>query len=147
MEEWKWRGVPVWSRGGILCTGETYKDKVKLTFPKGSIEPGESLVAAAKREMFEEAGLRGKVKRKSRPLCYMATSKDIEPVLYFLFRITDEASSWPEKDVRRRVFTPLEGMQSLPLGDAPRTLLKQLYRVSRFTRTTDGKNVKLKKTA
>ncbi|MCC4245699.1 DUF1801 domain-containing protein [Stappia indica] len=36
VEEWKWRGVPVWSRGGILCTGETYKDKVKLTFPKGA---------------------------------------------------------------------------------------------------------------
>ena len=36
VEEWKWRGVPVWSRGGILCTGETYKDKVKLTFAKGA---------------------------------------------------------------------------------------------------------------
>ena len=35
VEEWKWR-VPVWSRGGILCTGETYKDKVKLTFAEGA---------------------------------------------------------------------------------------------------------------
>ncbi len=35
-EEWKWRGVPVWSHGGIVCTGETYKDKVKLTFAKGA---------------------------------------------------------------------------------------------------------------
>ena len=35
-EEWKWRGVPVWSSHGILCTGETYKDKVKLTFAKGA---------------------------------------------------------------------------------------------------------------
>jgi hypothetical protein len=32
VEEWKWRGVPVWSDGGILCTGETYKDTVKMTF-------------------------------------------------------------------------------------------------------------------
>ena len=32
----KWRGVPVWSRGGILCTGETYKEVVKLTFAKGA---------------------------------------------------------------------------------------------------------------
>ena len=39
VEEWKWRGVPVWSRGGILCTGETYKDKVKLTFAKGARLP------------------------------------------------------------------------------------------------------------
>lgn len=36
IEEWKWRGVPVWSRDGILCTGETYKEVVKLTFAKGA---------------------------------------------------------------------------------------------------------------
>jgi hypothetical protein len=38
VEEWKW-GVPVWSHGGILCTGETYNDKVKLTFAKGASLP------------------------------------------------------------------------------------------------------------
>jgi hypothetical protein len=36
VEEWKWRGVPVWSDGGIICTGETYKALVKLTFAKGA---------------------------------------------------------------------------------------------------------------
>jgi hypothetical protein len=41
VEEWKWvkatnPGVPVWSHGGIICTGETYKDKVKLTFARGA---------------------------------------------------------------------------------------------------------------
>ncbi len=36
IEEWKWRGVPVWSHNGILCTGETYKERVKLTFAKGA---------------------------------------------------------------------------------------------------------------
>jgi len=36
VEEWKWRGVPVWSHGGIICTGETYKSLVKLTFMKGA---------------------------------------------------------------------------------------------------------------
>ena len=36
IEEWKWRGVPVWSRAGIICTGETYKTVVKLTFAKGA---------------------------------------------------------------------------------------------------------------
>ena len=35
-EEWKWRGVPVWSHGGIVCTGETYRNVVKLTFAKGA---------------------------------------------------------------------------------------------------------------
>jgi hypothetical protein len=36
VEEWKWRGVPVWEDAGILCTGETYKSVVKLTFAKGA---------------------------------------------------------------------------------------------------------------
>lgn len=36
VEEWKWRGVPVWSHRGIICTGETYKRVVKLTFAKGA---------------------------------------------------------------------------------------------------------------
>jgi hypothetical protein len=36
VEEWKWRGVPVWSRDGIICTGETYKSVVKITFAKGA---------------------------------------------------------------------------------------------------------------
>src|SRR5262245_45799990 len=36
VEEWKWRGTPVWSHGGIVCTGETYKNVVKMTFPKGA---------------------------------------------------------------------------------------------------------------
>lgn len=36
VETWKWRGVPVWEQGGILCTGETYKAVVKLTFAKGA---------------------------------------------------------------------------------------------------------------
>ena len=36
LETWKWRGVPVWEHNGIICTGETYKDKVKLTFAKGA---------------------------------------------------------------------------------------------------------------
>ena len=36
VEEWKWRGVPVWEHAGIICTGETYKTVVKLTFAKGA---------------------------------------------------------------------------------------------------------------
>src|SRR5262245_56723110 len=36
VEEWKWRGVPVWYHAGMICTGETYKNVVKMTFPKGA---------------------------------------------------------------------------------------------------------------
>ena len=40
VEEWKWRGTPVWSCDGILCTGETYKQVVKLTFARGAAPQG-----------------------------------------------------------------------------------------------------------
>jgi hypothetical protein len=36
VEEWKWRGTPIWSHAGIICTGETYKDVVKMTFARGA---------------------------------------------------------------------------------------------------------------
>jgi hypothetical protein len=55
IEEWKWRGVPVWSRGGILCTGETYKTVVKMTFAKGAALPDPA-------RLFN-AGLDGNVRR------------------------------------------------------------------------------------
>jgi hypothetical protein len=42
IEEWKWRGVPVWSHAGIICTGETYKNVVKMTFAKGASLAGPS---------------------------------------------------------------------------------------------------------
>jgi hypothetical protein len=42
VEEWKWRGVPVWEHAGIICTGETYKEAVKLTFAKGAALPDPS---------------------------------------------------------------------------------------------------------
>jgi hypothetical protein len=55
VEEWKWRGVPVWSHAGIICTGETYKNVVKMTFAKGaSLEDPSSLF---------NSSLEGKVRR------------------------------------------------------------------------------------
>lgn len=42
IEEWKWMGTPVWSHAGVLCTGESYKDKIKLTFLKGAALPDPS---------------------------------------------------------------------------------------------------------
>jgi hypothetical protein len=42
VEEWKWRGIPVWSHDGMICTGETYKSVMKLTFAKGAALPDPS---------------------------------------------------------------------------------------------------------
>ncbi len=50
VEEWKWRGVPVWEHAGIICTGETYKAIVKLTFAKGASlkDPQASLIPVSR---------------------------------------------------------------------------------------------------
>jgi hypothetical protein len=87
VEEWKWRGVPVWSHDGIICTGETYKNVVKLTFMKGAslkdpaglfnsslegnarraidIREGEKIDAKALKELVREAvGVNTAGKRK-----------------------------------------------------------------------------------
>jgi hypothetical protein len=94
VEEWKWAkatspGIPVWSHGGIVCTGETYKDKVKMTFAKGAalkdpeslfnsslegnvrraidIHEGEKIKEAALKDLIRAAvavNLRGKTKRR-----------------------------------------------------------------------------------
>ena len=55
VEEWKWMGTPVWSRDGILCTGETYKSVVKLTFARGA--------ALADPERLFNASLEGNARR------------------------------------------------------------------------------------
>ncbi|ADW71058.1 DUF1801 domain-containing protein [Granulicella tundricola] len=75
VEEWKWRGVPVWSHDGIICTGETYKKVVKLTFARGAALDdvaglfNSSLDGNVRRaldiqegETLDEAGLKGLVR-------------------------------------------------------------------------------------
>lgn len=92
VEEWKWRGTPVFSHGGIVCTGETYKNVVKMTFAKGAALPdpcglfnssldgnvrraidiheGEKVDEAALQDLIRAAvalNLKGKIKPKPKP--------------------------------------------------------------------------------
>src|SRR5271154_5709966 len=75
VEEWKWRGVPIWEHDGIICTGETYKDYVKTTFAKGaSLDDPSSLFNASlegdtrraidfhKGDKFNEAALKALIR-------------------------------------------------------------------------------------
>jgi hypothetical protein len=100
VEEWKWRGTPVWSHGGIVCTGETYKNVVKMTFAKGAsvkdpsrlfnssldgnvrraidIHEGDKVDAAALKDLIRAAvalNLQGKSKDKSKMKPGRASSK------------------------------------------------------------------------
>ena len=119
-------------RGIEFCLVSSRRHKGKMTFPKGIVQRGEALVAAAKRELFEEAGLRGKVKQKSQPVCYHPRTKGEESVLYFLIKVTEVAEIWPEADQRTRVFATLGNFKGLSLGDAPRQLRRHLKRLPRF---------------
>lgn len=89
VEEWKWMGTPVWSQDGILCTGESYKAVVKLTFAKGAalkdpaklfnasldgntrraidIRQGEEIDAEAFRALIQEAATLNAASRKAKP--------------------------------------------------------------------------------
>ena len=127
--------------GGIeICLVSSRRHKGKLTLPKGEVKQGETLVAAVKRELFEEAGLHGKVKQTSRPLCFAARSRLCDPVFYFLVNITDVKGKWPESAERKRVFTRLDGMSDLPLGDAPKALLRQIRRLPLFRKKSTTNN-------
>src|SRR6059036_742167 len=100
VEEWKWMGTPIWSHGGIICTGETYKNVVKMTFPKGAalkdpsglfnssldgnarrasdIHEGDKVDEAALKDLIRAAvalNLKGKNKPKPKPKPRRASSK------------------------------------------------------------------------
>ena len=100
VEEWKWMGTPIWSHGGIICTGETYKSVVKLTFAKGAalqdpaglfnsslegnvrraidIREGEAIDESALKELVRAAVALNLLKNESKPKPRRAGGKRAE---------------------------------------------------------------------
>ena len=118
------------AKGTEICLVSSRKHKGTLTFPKGWVHEGESLVKAVKRELLEEAGLKGKVKRKRRPVyVHEGDNSEYVPVLYFLVKIKKSEDVWREMNERKRVFAELRDFGKLPLGAAPRAMHRRLSRI------------------
>ena len=75
VEEWKWRGTPVWSHDGIICTGETYKSVVKMTFAKGaSLEDPSGLFNSSRKETSGARSTFTKATRLTRRLSRLSSA-------------------------------------------------------------------------
>ena len=91
-----------------LCLVSSRRHRDTLTLPKGIVKSNETLVKAAARELFEEAGVSGKVKRKAHPLLFVSKKPAVDDILYFFVEIQHVRQNWPEADLRRRVFLTLD---------------------------------------
>lgn len=118
--------------GVEVCLVSSRRHDGRLTFPKGVVKTGERLVSAVKRELFEEAGLRGSVKRKSRPICFHGHPGEVDPVLYFLVKVKKVASKWPEMDQRDRLFMRVEQLDGLSLSEGAEGIVKQVKKIPRL---------------
>ena len=91
-----------------LCFVSSRRHRDTLTLPKGIVKSNETLTKAAARELFEEAGVSGKVKRKAHPLLFVSKKPAVDDILYFFVKIQHVRQNWPEADLRRRVFLTLD---------------------------------------
>lgn len=96
------------ANGVELCFVSSRRHKGALTLPKGIVKSNEKLAKAAVRELFEEAGVKGKVMKKAHPLLFASKKPEIDDVLYFFVKIQDVRQNWPEANLRTRVFLTLD---------------------------------------
>ncbi|MBL6849999.1 MAG: NUDIX domain-containing protein [Planktomarina temperata] len=116
------------ANGVELCFVSSRRHKGAITLPKGIVKPNEQLAKAATRELFEEAGVTGKVKRKSYPLFFTSNTIGIEDILYFFVKITAVQENWPEANHRNRVFLTVNEASSRATSQGTREVLNCLMR-------------------
>ena len=114
------------SKGIEICLVSSRRHDGTKTLPKGYCKENESLPKAALRELFEEAGILGKVNYKSRPILYSPKNNVADEVLYFFVETIKIVSHWPEKKQRKRIFVTLEEAVALKTSKAARKILKEL---------------------
>lgn len=114
------------ANGVELCFVSSRRHKGIITLPKGIVKPNEQLTKAATRELFEEAGVTGKVKRKSYPLFFTSNKVGIEDILYFFVKITAVEENWPEANHRNRVFLTVNEASSRATSQGTKKIINLL---------------------
>ncbi|XDZ64346.1 NUDIX hydrolase [Alphaproteobacteria bacterium LSUCC0396] len=114
------------ANGVELCFVSSRRHKGIITLPKGIVKPNEQLTKAATRELFEEAGITGKVKRKSYPLLFTSNKIGIEDILYFFVKITAVEENWPEANHRNRVFLTVNEASSRATSQGTKKIINLL---------------------
>ncbi|NDD09170.1 MAG: NUDIX domain-containing protein [Rhodobacteraceae bacterium] len=114
------------ANGVELCFVSSRRHKGIITLPKGIVKPNEQLTKAATRELFEEAGVTGKVKRKSYPLFFTSNKVGIEDILYFFVKITAVQENWPEANHRNRVFLTVNEASSRATSQGTKKIINLL---------------------
>jgi ADP-ribose pyrophosphatase YjhB (NUDIX family) len=129
-----------------LCFVSSRRHRNTLTLPKGIVKFNEKLTKAATRELFEEAGVSGKVKRKAYPLLFVSKKPEIDDVLYFFVKIQNVSQNWPEAGLRRRVFLTLDEALYRTTSQSTQKIISLLMNVQRpqaDTKQVDMFNVPL----
>jgi len=118
-------------RGIEICLVSSRRHANTLTLPKGIVKSQEKLISAALRELYEEAGIIGQVKKKSAPILFTSANSDMDDVLYFFVEIQEIKKKWPEAKFRSRHILPLEDACSMPIKGAAKKILAKVTKQQR----------------
>jgi len=133
-------------KGPLVCFVTSRRHKNALTLPKGIVWPDEKLATAALRELFEEAGIKGKIRRKLRPMLFTSKHQAIDDVLYFFIEIRSVSKVWPESGLRDRLFLSVEDAVVRNTSFAAKKVLQSLNKtddLGKLIRRKPGKKYKL----
>ncbi|NBT41006.1 MAG: NUDIX domain-containing protein [Alphaproteobacteria bacterium] len=121
-------------KGVKICLVTSRRHTGTLTLPKGHAKQNEVMAKAALRELFEEAGVVGKIIKKSRPILFSSKNDEVDDVLYFFVKIKQTCTFWPEQHIRDRIFLTLDEAIEKRTSKATKKILRLLVKNNSLVR-------------
>lgn len=121
-------------KGIKICLVTSSRHVGTLTLPKGYVKQNETMPKAALRELFEEAGIVGKIIKKSRPILFSSKNDETDDVLYFFVKINQICTFWPEQHIRDRIFLTLDEAIAKKTSKAANKILRVLVKNNCFVK-------------